>query len=218
MVFVWPYGITVPMNDVKRKGRPVAHDRAALLHAARAVAVARGFDALRFADVSEATGVPVSSLQYAFGTRDDLVREVLRAGVADELARVRAAVDREVDPWRRIERFIRLGISIDDDRRREGWLLWIEYWRAASRDPDLRVESSEISRSWRTLLTTAVEDGVLTGRFRIDGSPEEVGAALVALVDGLSLQVEVGDRRMRSARAIRAATDSARRILGVEAA
>ena len=204
------------MTDVKRKGRPLEHDRDELLHAARAVAVERGFDALRFTDVSTATGVPVSSLQYAFGTREALVREVLRTGVADELARLRRAVDREVDPWRRVERFIRLGISIDDDRRREGWLLWIEYWRAASRDPDLRAESWEISRGWRALLTRAVEDGVLTGQFAIEGTPEEVAAALVALVDGLSLQVEVGDRRMRSARAIRAATRSARRILGVD--
>jgi AcrR family transcriptional regulator len=215
MLFVSPYGITEAMTDVKR-GRPVAHDRDELLHAARTVAVARGFDALRFADVSAATGVPVSSLQYAFGTRDALVREVLRSAVADELARLRQAIDREIDPWRRIERFIRLGISIEDDRRREGWLLWIEYWRAASRDPDLRAESSEISRAWRALLTRAVEDGVLTGRFTIDGTPEEVAAALVALVDGLSLQVEVGDRRMRSARAIKSATHAARRILGVE--
>lgn len=205
------------MTDVKRRGRPVAHDREALLHAARAVAVERGFDALRFADVSEATGVPISSLQYAFGTRDALVREVLRAGVAEEVARLRTAIDREIDPWRRIERFIRLGISIDDGRRREGWLLWIEYWRAASRDPDLRAESSEVSRGWRALLRRAVEDGVLTGQFEISGSAEEVAASLVALVDGLSLQVEVGDRRMRSARATRAATHSARRILGVEA-
>lgn len=215
MLFVWPYGITEGVTDVKRKGRPVAHDRAELLHATRAVAVERGFDALRFTDVAAATGVPVSSLQYAFGTRDALVREVLRSGVADELARLRSAVDRESDPWLRIERFIRLGISIDDDRRREGWLMWIEYWRAASRDPELRAESSEISRGWRALLTKAVEDGVVTGRFAIDGSPEEVAAALVALVDGLSLQVEVGDRRMRSARATRAATRAARRILGV---
>ena len=43
-----------------------------------------------------------------------------------------------------------------------------------------------------------------------------MAAALVALVDGLSLQVEVGDRRMRSARAIKSATHAARRILGVE--
>lgn len=205
------------MSDVKRKGRPPAHDRDELLRQARAVAVERGFEAVRFGDIADATGVPVSSLQYAFGTRDDLVREVLRVGVADELARLRAAVERDRDPWTRIETFIRLGISIDDDQRREGWLLWMEYWRAASRDSALRAESSAIARGWRLLVRRAVDDGVTTGDFVIYGSSEEVAASLVALVDGLSLQVEVGDNRMRSARATRAAMKSARRILGMSA-
>lgn len=203
------------MTDVKRKGRPLAHDRGELLRHAKAVAVERGFDALRFTDVADATGVPVSSLQYAFGTRDELVREVLRAGVAEELQRMATAVERELDPWKRIEKFIRLGISIDDDRRREGWLLWIEYWRAASRDPDLREESADVSRQWRRLVRRAVDDGVTIGRFHIHGTSEDAAASLVALVDGMSLQVEVGDDRMRSARATRAAMHAARRILGM---
>jgi hypothetical protein len=40
---------------------------------------------------------------------------------------------------------------------------------------------------------------------------------LVALVDGMSLQVLVGDDRMKSARATRAAMRSAKRILGMDA-
>lgn len=203
------------MSGVKRKGRPPAHDRGELLRLTRAVAVERGFEALRFSDVADATGVPVSSLQYAFGTRDALVREVLRAGVGEELARLQTAVEQELDPWTRIETFIRLGISIDDDHRREGWLLWMEYWRAASRDTALREESAQVARGWRLLVRRAVDDGVTIGDFVIDGTAEEVAASLVALVDGLSLQVEVGDGRMRSARATRAAMRSARRILGM---
>jgi AcrR family transcriptional regulator len=205
------------MSDVKRKGRPPEHDRVELLRAARTVAAERGFDSLRFTDVSAATGVPVSSLQYAFGTREALVREVLRAGVADELRRLREAVENETDPWRRIETFIRLGISIDDGRRREGWLLWMEYWRAALRDPELREESGAATRGWRTLVRRAVDDGVSMNQFSIDGSSDETAASLVALVDGLSLQVLVGDSRMRSTRAIRTATRSARRVLGMDA-
>ena len=50
------------MQTARRKGRPQAHDRDQLLYAARTVAVERGFDSLRFSDVADATGVPVSSL------------------------------------------------------------------------------------------------------------------------------------------------------------
>lgn len=203
------------MSDVKRKGRPPEHDKAELLRAARAVAAERGFDSLRFTDIAAATGVPVSSLQYVFGTREALVREVLRHGVADELERLRREIDQQVDPWSRIETFIKLGISIDDDQRREGWLLWMEYWRAAFRDPELREESGVTTRGWRSLIRRAVDDGVALGHFSIDGSSEEVAAALVALVDGMSLQVLVGDNRMKAARATRTAVRAARRMVGV---
>jgi AcrR family transcriptional regulator len=206
------------VKDVKRRGRPLEHDRIGLLRAARTVAAERGFDALRFSDVSDATGVPVSSLQYAFGTRESLVREVLRVGVTDEFERLRLEVDHERDPWRRIERFIRMGISIDDERRRDGWLLWMQFWRAALRDAELRAESASATRRWRTLLARAVDDGVTLGSFHISGSSDEAAASLIALVDGMSLQVLVGDQRMKSARATKAAIRSARRILGVDAA
>jgi AcrR family transcriptional regulator len=210
------------VSDVKgshhRRGRPLEHDRVELLRAARTVAADRGFDALRFSDVSQATGVPVSSLQYAFGTRESLVREVLRTGVSDEVDRLQHAMDRESDPWSRVERFVRLGVSIDDRRRRDGWLLWMQYWRAALRDDELREESAATTRRWRWLLRQAVDDGVDSGQFSIDGTADETAASLVALVDGMSLQVLVGDSHLRSSRAVRAALRSARRILGMDAA
>jgi AcrR family transcriptional regulator len=202
-------------QSVTRKGRPQEWDRSQILLAARAVAVERGFDGLRFADVSAATGVPVSSLQYAFGSRDELVREVLRAGVHEELARLKAAVDAERDPLRRIQQFIRRGISVDDSARREGWLLWIEYWRASLRDDVLREEYAQLAAGWRALVKRAIDDGVLLGRFAPEMSTEEAAAVVVAVVDGLGLQLEVGDDRMRAARAIRTANRSVARILGV---
>ena len=203
------------MPQVHRKGRPPERDRADIVHAARTVAVERGFDSLRFVDVSRATGVPVSSLQYAFGTRDALVREVLQAGVDDELRRLKGAMERELDPWKRIQRFIRAGISVDDQDRREGWLLWIEYWRAALRDPQLRDDYARVAQAWRGMVRRAVQDGVLLGQFVFEGSAEEAAAAIVAVVDGLGLQVEVGDSGMRVARAIRTANRACAQILGV---
>ncbi|MEO8330737.1 MAG: TetR family transcriptional regulator C-terminal domain-containing protein, partial [Candidatus Nanopelagicales bacterium] len=178
-------------------------------------AVERGFDGLRFADVANATCVPVSSLQYAFGTRDVLVREVLRAGVRSELSELQRVVGREADPLRRIDVFIRRSITVDDQARREGWLLWIEYWRAALRDNELRQEYAELGRSWRALVKTAIDDGVRSGQFFVEGPHEDVAAAIVAITDGLGLQVEVGDSRMRAARAIRASRRTVRVLLGV---
>jgi AcrR family transcriptional regulator len=206
------------MSDAERpagrRGRPPQHDRIELLRAARTVAAERGFDGLRFSDVSAATGVPVSSLQYAFGTREALVRDVLRAGVADELDWLREAVDQLDDPWERVERFIRKSVTVDEQDRRDGWLLWMQYWRAALRDEELRDEVADTTRRWRALMRQAVDDGVSGGQFSIVGTPDEAAAALIALVDGVSLQVLMGDTSFGRDQAIRTATSSARRILG----
>jgi|tagenome__1003787_1003787.scaffolds.fasta_scaffold20976183_5 AcrR family transcriptional regulator len=209
------------MDQVKRKGRPLAHDRGQLLAQAQAVAAAKGYDALRFADVSEASGVPISSLQYMFGTRDQMVREVLSFGVSEELTRLRSSLSAAgtsraaSEPWRRIEQFIKVSITADHARRRDGWLLWMEYLRAASRDVDLAAEAAQLSHAWREVVGAAVDDGVASGVFQPKVATEEVAATLVALVDGLSLQVEASGGTFGQRRAVRAATSAARLILGV---
>ena len=119
----------------------------------------RGYDNLRFVDVAKATGVAVSSLQYAFGTREALVREVLRSGVHGELDRLRAAVAKASDPWGQVQAFIKAGISTDERQRREGWLLWVEFWRAGFRDPQIRTESFEVSRHGGTFWFDPIEAG-----------------------------------------------------------
>jgi AcrR family transcriptional regulator len=212
------------MDQVKRKGRPLAHDRGRLLRQAQSVAAAKGYDALRFVDVSQASGVPISSLQYMFGTRDQMVREVLSFGVSDELTRLRstltaAGMSRSArEPWRRIEQFIKVSITADRVQRRDGWLLWMEYLRAASRDADLGEEAAKLSHAWREVVGAAVDDGVASGAFKPKLATEEVAATLVALVDGLSLQVEASGRTFGQRRAVRAATSAARLILGVDEA
>ena len=72
-----------------------------------------------------------------------------------------------------------------------------------------------MARTWRGLVQRAVDDGVHLGQFTIVGSAEEVAAAIVAIVDGLGLQVEVGDPQMQTARAVRTAIQSVSRILRV---
>lgn len=206
------------MTVDKRKGRPQEHDRAAVLAAAREVASQRGYDNLRFADIAKASGVAVSSLQYAFGTREELVREVLRSGVQGELDRLQSAMAKVADPWGQVQTYIKAGISTDERHRREGWLLWMEFWRAGLRDPQLRAESFEVSRVWRQMLVEPIDAGAQSGQFVLTTSSVDAAAAIVGVVDGLSLQVEVGDQHMRVSRGRRVAILAASQILGVRKA
>jgi AcrR family transcriptional regulator len=184
-----------------------------LLAATLTVAAARGYDGLRFSDVAEATDVPISSLQYYFGSRDALVREAVSQGVRAEVARCREEIDQIADPWRRMETFIAWGIDLDDDTRREGWLIWTEYWRAALRDPALLADASDLATQWRDIIESIVEAGIAAGGFHVDGPVDDAIAEILALVDGLGVQLMVGDQALSAARAVDIATAAARRVL-----
>ena len=53
-------------------GRPPVHDREHLLDVAASVVVERGYDGMRYHDLSDASGVPVASLRRYFPTIDGL--------------------------------------------------------------------------------------------------------------------------------------------------
>ena len=59
------------------RGRRAGRRKTEVLEAACRVIADRGADATRFADVAAESGVPVSTLQYYFGSREDLQLAVL---------------------------------------------------------------------------------------------------------------------------------------------
>lgn len=201
------------MSEVKRRGRPSMHSRDDLLQVTRSVAAVRGYEATRLSDVAEASGVPVSSLQHYFGSRDAMVREAVMGGVREELRRVQDASRAIADPWQRLQRILRLAISSDDSDRREGWLVWIEHWHSALRDPSLLPDTVEMQREWRELFTQVIVDGVEQGVFHPMDSPADIATELIALIDGLGIPLLLrrGDVSIR--RAQRLVTRAAQRLL-----
>ncbi|MDH4159312.1 MAG: TetR family transcriptional regulator [Actinomycetota bacterium] len=201
------------MDEVKRRGRPNVHSRDDLLEVTRTVAAERGYDGTRLTDVAEASGVPVSSLQHYFGTRDAMVREAVTAGVRDELARVQRATRSIQDPWRRLQRMLRLAISSEDSDRRQGWLVWIEHWRGALRDPELLADSALVQREWRAMFAAVVQDGVDQGVFHPVDSTDDITTELIALIDGLGIPLLLRRGDVTVVRARRLVTRAAQRLL-----
>jgi AcrR family transcriptional regulator len=201
------------MDTTRRRGRPSSRSRDELLAATLTVAAQRGYDGLRFSDVAAATDVPISSLQYYFGSRDALVREAVSQGVRAEVARCRDEIEQIADPWQRMEAFIGWGIDLDDATRREGWLIWTEYWRAALRDAALLADAAELAAQWRSIIAAIVDDGIASGDFHLDGGIDDAIAEILALVDGLGVHLMVGDPALTAVRAVEIATAAARRVL-----
>jgi len=195
-----------------RRSRSPERDRPLLLRATRRVAAQRGYDATRFADVAAATGVPISSLQYYFGTRDRLVREAITDGALGELARLERQVASLTDPRERLRAVIASMIAMDDDERREGWLVWMEFWRTAMRDPELSVASVGVLGQWRQFLASIIDEGRRMGRFDFMGTTEDAVTELMALLDGLGIPLALGHEYCDETRAIRIATRAAERM------
>ena len=196
-----------------RRSRSPERDRPLLLRATRRVAARRGYDATRFSDVAAATGVPISSLQYYFGTRDRLVREAITDGALGELSRLEHQVAPLTDPRERLHAVIASMISMDDEERREGWLVWMEFWRTAMRDPELSVASVDVLGRWRSFLAAIIDDGRRCSAFDYDGPTEDAVTELMALLDGLGIPLALGHAYCDEHRAIEIATRAAERML-----
>jgi AcrR family transcriptional regulator len=178
----------------RAEGRRAGRSRTDVLAAAVTVIAARGVESTRFADVSAASGVPVSTLQYYFGNREDLIVAAFRHAVADEATRLRAAVADEpgADPWQQLVALIRIGV-VDGGEAPSTWRLWVELWRTALRDEELRREALEVSRQWRELLVTVIERGQEAGRFRRRTDPLLVANQAISLMDGAGIPVALDD-------------------------
>jgi AcrR family transcriptional regulator len=173
----------------------------------------RGYQSTRYSDVAEASGVPVASLQHHFPTLAVLRREALRNKVRAELTSLAEQVMLIDDPWERVCHIIVTSVSLDPARRRGGWVLWVEYWRAAAHDPSLAQDSREVNAQWVNLLAECIADGVASGRFAPDGTVQEIAVELHSMLDGLGLHFVVEHPADEAAEAIRLLERAARRML-----
>lgn len=199
-----------------RRGRPPRHNRGDILDAASEVLIFRGYEATRYSDVAEASGVPVASLQHHFPTLDLLRREALRNKVRAELSLLAAEVSKIADPWQRIRQILTTSVSLEPVRRRGGWVLWLEYWRAAAHDPELAADSREVDGQWLELISSCIADGVAAGQFRIDGTPRDAATELHGMLDGLGIRLAVEHPSQAAETTIALLERAARRLLGVQ--
>ena len=202
------------MSDVIRGGgRWAARKRADVLAAACSVVAERGADGTRFADVTAATGVGVSTLQYYFGSREDMLIAVFRYAAQSDFDVVRERLAIVSDPWEKLIVIAEhLTGAVGSDT---GWRLWVESWRWALRDPELRAEVLGDYTRWHVLLAGIIAAGVAGERFGTGAAPIDVARQALALIDGLALPVALGDPQVTGAMAGDLLTDALGRLVGL---
>lgn len=172
----------------------------------------RGVAATRIADVAERSGVSPPAVLYWFDSKEQLLAEAL---VADD-ERFYAELGERLKPATSARERLTLLIAAAADGSHD-FALWMELWVWALRDPGLRQARERFDARWRGEIEAIVRDGQRAGEFgAVD--PAEAALAIAALIDGLTVQVALGDPEISARRLAQTATASAERLLECELA
>ena len=186
------------MPNAPRARRAGGERRVAVLKAVIDVLAERGYENTRFADVSEASGVAISTLQNYFGSREDMLIETMRYATDRELEVLGMVAAAESQPWNRlvalIDRNLTTPVSIQ--------VLLIEFWRCGFRDSELREYGKEVWTRYAQPFVNTVIEGCDTGAFTTVTRPEEIVDLLMRSLAG-AVFPRVLEFRTRSAKRFR---------------
>jgi AcrR family transcriptional regulator len=184
-----------------RAARRAGRRKIAVLEAAGRVIAARGADATRFADVAAESGVPVSTLQYYFGSREDLLVAAFRHASETEITSLTAELAGLSDPRERLTRIIERALGGYQQGPAGAGRLWIESWHAGIRDAEMRADTLYDYAAWRGLVADAVRAGTASGRFRGSSDPDRIAVMAIALLDGIGVPLALADPQITVAAA-----------------
>ena len=184
--------------------------RPQILEAASRVIAERGIAATRIADIAERAGTSGPAILYWFGSKDELLAEALTFAEDAFYERLRARLEQLEHPRDRLRLLIEA--SADD----YDWTLWMELWTRALRDEASADARLRLDERWRKAIADEVREGQARSEFASGADPEEVATVLSALLDGLAVQVTLGDRSVPPARMRELTLEIAERLLGTE--
>jgi len=188
--------------------------RAQLAAAARDVLLRHGAVGLRVKDVAAKAGMSPSTVLYYYPEIDDLLLEVARTAT-DRFADSRARAVRELaDPLEQLRLAIRLGIPTGPDDE-ESRLLYELDALTGSSTAFAALSTSYFDRQV-ALYESVLSAGAAAGSMYLSAAVDVPARGLVALEDGLGLQVVLGHPSIDSAAAERVLLAYAGSMVGVE--
>jgi AcrR family transcriptional regulator len=178
-----------------------ASRRRQLVEAGRRVLLERGAVGLRVKDVAERAGMAPSSVLYYYPRLDELMMDVSRGAIERYAERRSQQVRRLDDPARQLRLAIRLGVPTGPDDEDSRLLYELDAFTGTS--PAFAIMTSSFFDRQALLYQYVLESGAARGIFTLARPAETIARGLVALEDGLGLQVVTGHPAVDSAEAER---------------
>ncbi|MGW7428050.1 TetR/AcrR family transcriptional regulator [Streptomyces sp. NPDC054861] len=204
------------MAGARRRDGHITQER--MLEEAMAAIAEDGLAALTMSALAERLGTSGGHILYYFGSKDLLLLAALRwseSALADER---RSLLSRRLTAERKLDLFLRL--YLPRGPRDPRWTLWIELWARTPANESLGEAQRELDRGWQEDLEALLAKGVAQRRFAPMDAAEVTARAseLLALLDGLSTRVVLGQEQGRDPRpALEAARAAAARLVPVRA-
>ena len=183
-----------------------------IIAAMRASVGKRGAAGSTFDHVAREAGVSRGLLHYYFGSKEQLLVEVVRHDCEvrnrnmDERLERAGSVDEILDAL-----VVGLNEFIEDDAG--GQAVIYEMLSASRHSEEIRIELAELYRRWRVHLADSLRAKEREGVVRLEADPESVASMLFALGDGFGIQV-ISDPDWNRSAAFALGVRIARRLLG----
>jgi AcrR family transcriptional regulator len=177
--------------------------REQMLRAALEVIVERGYPDSRIADVAQRAGTSPALVIYYFKTKDQLLTEAMRLSEDTWYATGTSRVAAIGTAAGRLEELIAMSClpdTDDPDAPNTSWLLWLDLWTQAARNPEVAVVRQKFDERWRDTIASLVLEGQESGEFG-PVRPADFAATLSALLDGFAIQIALEDTTVDAGRA-----------------
>jgi AcrR family transcriptional regulator len=183
--------------------------RPQLLEAAAGVIAERGIAATRIADVAERAGTSAPAVLYWFDSKDELLAEALTVDEERFYGKLTKRLEALDSPRERLRLLLESSTEEYDSR------LWMEIWTRALRDRSMRRVRRRLDQRWRAQIAEVIRDGQNAGEFG-EADPDDVALLLASLIDGLAVQVTLGDPDVPKKRMLARVVDVAEKLIATE--
>lgn len=190
-----------------------------ILEAACELIAEDGIDEVRIARVAQRAGASTSLVHHYFSTREELLEQALVHSF-EQAGDERFGEDASTGSGTAVEGLaaaIRESLPYPGGQQRE-WVLWVELWLRAVRDPDLRPVAARMYERYCAWMSDVVAAGVESGEFRADLDVERAADMAVALLDGTGVRALFDDPGMDVEAARAAVATALAGELGIEPA
>jgi AcrR family transcriptional regulator len=177
--------------------------RTQILQAAVETISERGLCDVRIADIASRAGTSAALLIYYFKTKDRLLADALAYSEEQFYGQTERELTALPTAVERLARLVELSCSVGAVGKTpllDEWVLWLDMWARAPRDPDVARDREQMDRKFRAVIADVVRSGQESGEFDTEVDVDDVSLRMAAVMDGLAIQVVLGDPEVSPSR------------------